>query len=37
MTVDQWADLPEDLEGELIDGALVEEEMPSVPVHGIVA
>jgi Uma2 family endonuclease len=29
MTVDQWADLPEDLEGELIDGALVKEEMPS--------
>jgi len=29
MTVEEWADLPEDVEGELVDGVLVEEEMPS--------
>jgi Uma2 family endonuclease len=28
MTVEEWADLPEDTEGELVDGRLVEEEMP---------
>jgi Uma2 family endonuclease len=29
MTLDQWAALEEDEEGELVDGVLVEEEMPS--------
>jgi Uma2 family endonuclease len=29
MTVDEWAALPEDVEGELVDDVLVEEEMPS--------
>jgi Uma2 family endonuclease len=29
MTVDEWAELPEDVDGELVDGRLVEEEMPS--------
>lgn len=29
MTVEQWADLPEDEPGELVDGRLIEEEMPS--------
>src|SRR5262245_20377352 len=28
MTVEEWADLDEDTEGELVDGRLVEEEMP---------
>jgi Uma2 family endonuclease len=28
MTLDEWADLPEDEEGELVDGWLVEEEVP---------
>jgi Uma2 family endonuclease len=35
MTLDAWADLDEDVEGELVDGVLEEEEMPSVR-HGIV-
>ncbi len=30
MTVDEWASLDEDVRGELVDGVLVEEEMPSV-------
>ncbi len=30
MTLDQWAALDEDVEGELVDGMLEEEEMPSV-------
>ncbi len=30
MTLEQWADLPEDAEGELVDGRLVEEEVPSL-------
>jgi Uma2 family endonuclease len=30
MTVDQWAALDEDVEGELVDGVLEEEEMPSI-------
>ncbi len=29
MTLAEWADLPEDEPGELVDGVLVEEEMPS--------
>lgn len=29
LTVRQWAELPEDTEGELVDGRLVEEEMPT--------
>lgn len=29
MTLQEWADLEEDVEGELLDGVLVEEEMPS--------
>lgn len=29
MTLDEWAALPEDQPGELVDGELVEEEMPS--------
>lgn len=29
MTVDEWAELPEEVEGELVDGLLVDEEMPS--------
>lgn len=30
MTVEQWAALDEDVRGELVDGVLVEEEMPSL-------
>jgi Uma2 family endonuclease len=30
MTVDEWAALEEDVPGELVDGVLVEEEMPSL-------
>jgi Uma2 family endonuclease len=29
MTLEQWADLDEEVEGELVDGVLVEEEMPA--------
>ena len=29
LTIEEWADLDEDVEGEFVDGALVEEEMPS--------
>jgi Uma2 family endonuclease len=29
LTLDEWATLPEDTPGELVDGVLVEEEMPS--------
>jgi Uma2 family endonuclease len=29
MTLEEWADLDEDVEGELVDGVLTEEEMPS--------
>lgn len=35
MTLEEWADLPEDEPGELVDGRLVEEEMPSY-VHELV-
>lgn len=35
MTLDEWADLDEDVEGELVDGVLEEEEMPSF-LHEIV-
>lgn len=36
MTVDQWAALDEDVEGELVDGVLEEEEMPSILHEAIV-
>lgn len=29
MSLARWADLPDDIDGELVDGVLVEEEMPS--------
>ena len=32
LTVEQWADLDDDVEGELVDGELVEEEM-ATPLH----
>jgi len=32
MTLEEWADLPEDEEGELVDGRLEEEEMPGLRV-----
>lgn len=35
LTLEQWGDLPEDEEGELVDGVLVEEEAPSY-VHEII-
>ena len=35
MSIAEWADLPEDESGELVDGRLVEEEVPDV-VHEIV-
>lgn len=35
MTVDEWAALDEDVPGELVNGVLVEEEMPSL-VHDVV-
>lgn len=31
MTLKEWADLPDDVPGELVDGVLVEEEMPDLP------
>lgn len=31
MTLDEWRDLPEHVHGELVDGVLVEEEMPNWP------
>lgn len=37
LTLEQWADLDEDVEGELVDGALVEEEMPSALHEAIAA
>ncbi|HEY6462587.1 MAG TPA: Uma2 family endonuclease [Polyangiaceae bacterium] len=36
MTVDEWAALDEDVRGELADGVLVEEEMPSVVHEAVV-
>jgi Uma2 family endonuclease len=35
MTLQEWAELPEDVPGELVDGRLVEEEMPDY-VHEVV-
>lgn len=35
MTLEEWADLPEDVEGELVDGFLVEEEVSDL-VHDVV-
>lgn len=37
MTLDEWADLPEDEEGEFVDGWLVEEEVPDFLHEAIVA
>jgi Uma2 family endonuclease len=37
LTVEQWADLDEDVEGELVDGEIVEEERPSVLHEAIAA
>ena len=37
MTLEQWADLDDDVEGELVDGVLEEEEMPSFQHEIIVA
>ncbi|HEX8724306.1 MAG TPA: Uma2 family endonuclease [Gemmatimonadaceae bacterium] len=37
MTVDEWAALEEDVQGELVDGVLVEEEMPSAVHERIVS
>lgn len=37
LTLEQWADLDEDVEGELVDGLLVEEEMPSALHEAIAA
>jgi len=31
LTLKQWAELPDDVEGELVDGQLVEEEVPNLP------
>jgi Uma2 family endonuclease len=35
LTLDEWRDLPEDVPGELVDGRLVEEEMPD-PLHEVI-
>ncbi|MBL8954903.1 MAG: Uma2 family endonuclease [Myxococcaceae bacterium] len=35
MTLKEWAELPDDVPGELVDGVLVEEEMASLP-HEVV-
>lgn len=37
MTLDEWADLPEDEEGEFVDGWLVEEEVPDYLHEAVVA
>ncbi len=36
LTLKEWADLPDDVPGELVDGVLVEEEVASLP-HEVVA
>ena len=35
LTLNEWRDLPEDVPGELVDGRLVEEEMPD-PLHEVI-
>jgi Uma2 family endonuclease len=35
LTLEEWGDLPEDVPGELLDGRLVEEEMPD-PLHELI-
>ena len=37
MTVDEWADLPDDVPGEIVDNRLVEEEMSDYAHEVIVA
>ena len=37
MTLEQWADMDEDEPGELVDGALVEEEVPTILHEAVVA
>src|SRR5260221_10275163 len=37
LTLEEWADLPDDERGELVDGRLEEEEVPSVPHEEVVA
>src|SRR5262245_48139252 len=37
MTLEEWADMPEDEPGELVDGELVEEEMPGYAHEVVVA
>ncbi len=37
LTVEEWAAMPEDDEGELVDGVLVEEEMPDLTHETVVA
>lgn len=37
MTLEEWADLPEDEDGEIVDGVLVEDEMGSFLHDGVVA
>jgi Uma2 family endonuclease len=37
MTLEEWADLPDDERGELVDGRLEEEEVPSLPHEEVVA
>src|ERR1700735_1327755 len=37
MTVEEWADMPEDDPGELVDGQLVQEEVPDFDHEAIVA
>src|SRR3990172_2485052 len=37
MTLQEWADLPDDEEGELVDGRLEEEEVPSLTHEEVVA
>ena len=37
LTIEEWADMPEDDPGELVDGVLVEEEMPDLVHETVVA